>query len=229
MLNICDRVAVDGLVSGVACCCQVHVGTSLLSFNSLELGIVEISSIGQVFLLGGTEFLGLQPAEVVGVEFFHVRGGEALDGWWGDALAVLSVDSCSSGLGERFSVQVLRLNLWHVSGVTGDVLRLNVGVRAAQPVVSMLGEVSVLECVIKLIRIGRLRIEFTLGERRLSHGNVDVIVAWLVASLRDDLVDVASGASINIVLLGNMTSIARQVLFLVVDICHALQVFYLNY
>jgi len=164
VLDIGDRVAVERLVSGVAHSCQVHVCTFFLSLDALKLGVVEVGGIIQVFLLGRAVGGGFQHAEVVCVEFFHVGGGKPFDCRGSDAFAVLSIDSGAGRFSKRLSVQVFRLNLRDLSGIAGNVLRLHVSVGAAQPVVSVLGEVSVLQRVIELVGIWRFRVEFTLGK-----------------------------------------------------------------
>lgn len=89
MLNVGHGSAVHGLVTRVSNSGQVHVRTLFSRFNSLELSIVEICSIIQVLLLGGTVVIGFETTEIIDVELLHVRCMEALDRWGRNSLAVL--------------------------------------------------------------------------------------------------------------------------------------------
>ena len=80
--------------------------------------------------------------------------------------------------------------------------------------------VSVLQLIVKLICSRGLGVELTLSKLGLSNGDIDVIVAWFVASVGNDFVDITSSATIDIILFGNVTSVMGQVLLGVLDFLH---------
>lgn len=100
------------------------------------------------------------------------------------------------------------------------MLSLDVTSRSSEPVVSVLGVVAELKGFVEFISSRCVRVEFTLGERRLSYSDIDIVVAGLVASLSDDLVNVSGSAAIDVILFRDVTCVARQVLFGIFDVSH---------
>jgi hypothetical protein len=141
VLNFGHRLAVHRSMSRVPNSGEVLVGTGISSFNSLELGIVEVSSMFQVSLLGRA-LRDLQSTEVVLRESLCVGGSELVFGRRSDSFVELAVNGSSSSLSETRGVDVLRLNLGNVTGVSRDVLGLHVVSRSSKPVISVLGVIS---------------------------------------------------------------------------------------
>ncbi len=137
------------------------------------------------------------------------------------ALVVLCVDGSAGRLGERLAVEVLGLDLRYVTLVAWDVLSLQVLCGAAQPVFTFLRVVSISNVCALFVDSGRLRVVLTSGVGWLSNRDVDIVVAGLVACSHDDSVNVTGCASVHLVLFRSVPSVARQVLFLVVYLCHA--------
>jgi hypothetical protein len=169
---------------------------------------VEVGSIFEISLLSRA-FVDLQSAEVVFGEILSVRGSELIFGRRSDSLSVLAVNSSSRSLSEALCEDVLRLNLGDVARVPRDVLGLNVVSRTSEPVVSVLGVVAELQSFVEFISSGCVGVELSLGERRFAYSDINIVVAGLVASLGDDLINVSSSAAVNVVLLGHVTGVAR--------------------
>lgn len=138
MFDVCNGFTVDGLVARVTDGWQIHVGSSFLSFNTLEFCVMEVGSVIEISLLGWVFVLSLQSAEVVLTEFSGVGGSEAVD-WCGlRAFLVFSIDGAGSCLCKGFSVEVFRFDLRHVTCISGNVLGLDVIVGTTEPVGSVL-------------------------------------------------------------------------------------------
>jgi len=193
-------------MSGVSSSGQVVVSCLSVSLNSLELGIVEVSGVFQVSLLGRAVSY-LESAEVVFREIISIRSSELVLGRRADSFVELAVNSSSSSFSETLGVDVLRLNLRDVASVSGDVLSLDVVGGSSEPVITVLGVVSNLQSFVEFISLRCVGVELTLGERRFAYSNIDIVVAGLVACLSDDLVNVSSSAAVNVVLLGHVTSV----------------------
>ena len=180
---------------------------------------MEVASIGGVLELSRLHLV-IETAELVLVKFAGVRSREALNLWRHTTLNVLAVNGSTSSLGETLTVEVLRLNLGDVAGVLRDVLSLDVAVRAAEPIVALLRCVGVHNRLVVRVLVRRETVEVTLSVLGLAYTDVDVVVGGLVPSFGDDLVDIASSAAVNFVLLGNVAGVARKVLLVISDLCH---------
>jgi hypothetical protein len=213
---------------------SVVLGSSgILSLNSLEsiqsqrlekvkfylLGIVEVSGMFEISLLSRA-LSNLQSTEVILSKSFTVGGSELVLGRRADSFVEFAVDGSASSLSETLGIDVLRLNLGNVAWVTRNMLSLDVTSRSSEPVVSVLGVVAELKGFVEFISSRCVRVEFTLGERRLSYSDIDIVVAGLVASLSDDLVNVSGSAAIDVILFRDVTCVARQVLFGIFDVSH---------
>jgi hypothetical protein len=147
-------------------------------------------------------FSNLESTEVVFTEVSSIRSLELLTG------IELTVNSSSRSFSERLSVNVLRLNLRNITSISRNVLSLNIVSGTTEPVITMLGVVSKLKGIVEFISSRSIRVKLSLSERRLANSNIDIIVTGLVASSSDDLVDITSSTSIDVILLGNVTSVA---------------------
>jgi len=208
VLNFGHRLAIHRSMSGVPDSGEVLASTGIGSFNSLEFGIVEVSSVFQISLLGRA-LSDLQSAEVVLRESLCVRGCELVFGRWAYTFVEFAVNSSSGSFSETLGVDVLRLNLGNITGVSRDVLGLDVVSRSSEPVVSMLGVVAELKGFVEFISSWCVRVKLSLRERWLSYSDIDVVVTGLVSSLCDNLVNISSSASVDVILLGNVTGVAR--------------------
>jgi hypothetical protein len=148
-------------------------------------------------------FSNLESTEVVFTEVSSIRSLELLTG-----RSELTVNSSSRSFSERLSVNVLRLNLRNITSISRNVLSLNIVSGTTEPVITMLGVVSKLKGIVEFISSRSIRVKLSLSERRLANSNIDIIVTGLVASSSDDLVDITSSTSIDVILLGNVTSVA---------------------
>jgi hypothetical protein len=233
VLNFGHGLAVQRLMSRVPDGGVMLGSSGILSLNSLEsiqsqrlekdkfylLGIVEVSSVFEISLLGRA-LSNLQSTEVVLTKSLAVGSSELVLGRRVDSFVEFAVDGSTGSLSERLGIDVLRLNLRNVARVTGNMLSLNVVGRSSEPVISVLGVVAELKGFVEFISSRCVRVEFTLGKRRLSNSDIDIVVAGLVASLSDDLVNVSGSASVDVVLLGDVTCVARQVFFGIFDVSH---------
>ena len=183
------------------------------------LSIEELSSIGGVLLFARLS-LAVETSELFFFEFALSRGRETVSFWWHEAFHIFRVDSRTRGLSETASVQVFTLDLGNVTSVVRNVLGLDVGVGAAEPVLTLLGGVGDEQLFVGFILGRGTGVELALGELGLADRDVHVEVRWLVAGFGDDLVDVAGGAAENLVLLGHVASVARQVVLAVCVVSH---------
>jgi len=153
-------------------------------------------------------FSNLESTEVVFTEVSSIRSLELFLGRRVNSGNVLTVNSSSRSFSERLSVNVLRLNLRNITSISRNVLSLNIVSGTTEPVITMLGVVSKLKGIVEFISSRSIRVKLSLSERRLANSNIDIIVTGLVASLSNNLVDITSSTSIDVILLGNVTSVA---------------------
>ena len=178
-------------------------------------------------ILDVLDFSGLHSAikttELLLAELSLISSSETINLWRDKALHVLSVYSLAGGVGERLAVEVLTLDLGNVTGIVGNLLGFHVGSGTSGPVgavFAFVGEDDVLVFTV----LGRgLHVEVALSVLRLAHIDVNVVVGGVVGSLGDDFVNVAGGAAVDFVFLGDVSSVAREVLFLVSNFGHFLQ------
>lgn len=207
MLNFSHGLAVHRLMSRVAYSSKFMMGSLVGCFNSLKFSVVEVSSMFKISLLSRA-FSNLESTEVVFTEVSSIRSLELFLGRRVDSGNVLTVNSSSRSFSERLSVNVLRLNLRNITGISRNVLSLNIVSGTTEPVITMLGVVSKLKGIVEFISSRSIRVKLSLSERRLANSNIDIIVTGLVASLSNNLVDITSSTSIDVILLGNVTSVA---------------------
>lgn len=207
MLNFSHGLAVHRLMSRVAYSSKFMMGSLVGCFNSLKFSVVEVSSMFKISLLSRA-FSNLESTEVVFTEVSSIRSLELFLGRRVDSGNVLTVNSSSRSFSERLSVNVLRLNLRNITSISRNVLSLNIVSRTTEPVITMLGVVSKLKSIVEFISSRSIRVKLSLSERRLANSNIDIIVTGLVASLSNNLVDITSSTSIDVILLGNVTSVA---------------------
>lgn len=207
MLNFSHGLAVHRLMSRVAYSSKFMLGSLVGCFNSLKFSVVEVSSMFKISLLSRA-FSNLESTEVVFTEVSSIRSLELFLGRRVDSGNVLTVNSSSRSFSERLSVNVLRLNLRNITSISRNVLSLNIVSGTTEPVITMLGVVSKLKGIVEFISSRSIRVKLSLSERRLSNSNIDIIVTGLVASLSNNLVDITSSTSIDVILLGNVTSVA---------------------
>jgi len=156
----------------------------------------------------------LQSAEVVLAKLGLLHRLESLVERWLLSFVVLAVDSRSRGLSEGFTEEILRLDLWDVASIPRDVLGLQILSRTTEPVVSLFGVVTVRNGAALLVDRGGLRVVLAGGVRRLALEHVHVEVRWSVRSAHDNAVDITGSASVNLIFLGAMARVTRQVFFL---------------
>lgn len=207
MLNFSHGLAVHRLMSRVAYSSKFMMGSLVGCFNSLKFSVVEVSSMFKISLLSRA-FSNLESTEVVFTEVSSIRSLELFLGRRVDSGNVLTVNSSSRSFSERLSVNVLRLNLRNITSISRNVLSLNIVSGTTEPVITMLGVVSKLKGIVEFISSRSIRVKLSLSERRLANSNIDIIVTGLVASLSNNLVDITSSTSIDVILLGNVTSVA---------------------
>jgi len=194
-------------MSRVAYSSKFMLGSLVGCFNSLKFSVVEVSSMFKISLLSRA-FSNLESTEVVFTEVSSIRSLELFLGRRVDSGNVLTVNSSSRSFSERLSVNVLRLNLRNITSISRNVLSLNIVSGTTEPVITMLGVVSKLKGIVEFISSRSIRVKLSLSERRLTNSNIDIIVTGLVASLSNNLVDITSSTSIDVILLGNVTSVA---------------------
>lgn len=207
MLNFSHGLAVHRLMSRVAYSSKFMLGSLVGCFNSLKFSVVEVSSMFKISLLSRA-FSNLESTEVVFTEVSSIRSLELFLGRRVDSGNVLTVNSSSRSFSERLSINVLRLNLRNITSISRNVLSLNIVSGTTEPVITMLGVVSKLKGIVEFISSRSIRVKLSLSERRLTNSNIDIIVTGLVASLSNNLVDITSSTSIDVILLGNVTSVA---------------------
>jgi len=194
-------------MSRVAYSSKFMLGSLVGCFNSLKFSVVEVSSMFKISLLSRA-FSNLESTEIVFTEVSSIRSLELFLSRRVDSGNVLTVNSSSRSFSERLSVNVLRLNLRNITSISRNVLSLNIVSGTTEPVITMLGVVSKLKGIVEFISSRSIRVKLSLSERRLTNSNIDIIVTGLVASLSNNLVDITSSTSIDVILLGNVTSVA---------------------
>ena len=87
----------------------------------------------------------------------------------------------------------------------------------ANPVLTLQRMITVFELIQLRLLNWRIHMIVRLLVLRFAHGYVDVMGRWLLFCACQQVVDVAGGASINLILLGHVAGIARQVVLVVLD------------
>lgn len=134
-----------------------------------------------------------------------------------EALLVLAIDGLGGRLSEALTVEVLTAHLRNITLIARNVLSLDVLVGAADPVLALLRGVAILQLIVLDVLRSQVHVVIVLVEVRLANGDVDVVSRRLLLLLRDQLVDITGRAAIDLVLLGHVASVARQVLLIVLD------------
>lgn len=114
MLNFGHGLAVQRLMSRVSDSSVVLGSSGILSLNSLEFGIVEVSGMFEISLLSRA-LSNLQSTEVILSKSFTVGGSELVLGRRADSFVEFAVDGSASSLSETLGIDVLRLNLGNVA------------------------------------------------------------------------------------------------------------------
>ena len=174
---------------------------------------MEVRGISLILVLSGLLSV-LQSAEVVLAELGLLHRLKSLVERWLLTFVVLAIDSRSSGLSEGFTEEILRFDLWDVTSIPWNVLRLEVLSGTTEPVVSLFGVVAVRNGAALLVDRGGLGVVFAGGIRRLALEHVHIEVRWSVACTHDNAVDITGSASVYLIFLGAMASVTRQVFFL---------------
>lgn len=177
---------------------------------------MELSSIYLILDLSGANLV-LEVTELT-LAVFNLGSSLVLVVAWGDkSTDVLAVDRDASLFGERLAVEVLRVDLGDVTRVAGNVLGLHILGGATEPVLSVLGVVTVLELLVCFILSWGVGVEGSSGKLGLADCGLNIVVGGFVTGVGDDTVDVTSGASVDIILTGDKASVAGQVLLVVLD------------
>lgn len=177
---------------------------------------MELSSVLLVLDFGWAHLI-FEVAELA-LAKFNLGGGFVLVVSWGNNTAwVLAIDRDSSFFGERFAIEILRVDLGNVARVARDMLSFYVLGGATEPVLAVFGVVTVLKHLINFILGWWVRVESSSGELWFAHSDLNVVVGWLVASVGDDSVNITSGAAVHIIFTGNKACVAGQVLLVVLD------------
>lgn len=136
-----------------------------------------------------------------------------------DALLVLIVDGLCGSLGETLSVEIFTRDLRNVTSIAGNVLRFDVLGWTSNPVFSREGMISVLNLIELGVLDGRVDMVISLLISWLANRNIDVVLGWFLLLACEQVVDVARSAAVDLIFLGDVTRIARQILFVVFDEC----------
>lgn len=95
---------------------------------------------------------------------------------------------------------------------------------ASNPVLTILREIAKLQSLVLMILKRWLRVEGSLCEwllrNSLDRSNINVVVGWLVCLPCDDAVNIASGATVDVILLGNVACVSWKVLLVVSNVAH---------
>lgn len=134
-----------------------------------------------------------------------------------EAFLILIVDGLGGCLGKALTVEILTGDLWHITSIAWNVLCLDVLSWATDPVLALDRVVAELDLVELRVLGGRVDMVISLLICGLADSNVDVVLGWLLPLAGQQAVDVTGGAAIDLVLLGNVTGVAWQVLLVVFD------------
>ena len=124
------------------------------------IGVVDVLDFSWLNLL-------LESSKVIFAVLSLVLGSESIFNTVVQAGLILFIDGFASGLGEALTIQILAVNLRDVSGVTWNVLSLDVAIWATNPVLSLHRLVAELNG----LRLGVLE--------RWSHLIVVLLIVWL--------------------------------------------------
>jgi hypothetical protein len=95
------------------------------------------------------------------------------------------------------------------------VLRLNVLSGATGPVLTLLGEVTVLKFFISFIGCWWVRVQLSRSKLRLALCHLNIEVGGLIAGLGNYTVNVTGSASIDFILARDEACVTGQILFIV--------------
>lgn len=148
-----------------------------------------------------------------------------------NSLCVVTINCLSRSLCEALAVQVFTLNLRNITRVAWDMLRFKLIGGSTNPcfafgrIVSKLDILTIFKKVTKnidnLLFINRLVLRFevvTLFVCRFAHSNFNLVWRRFISLASNKSVDVSSGASEELSLLGNMTSVTWQEILLILDV-----------
>lgn len=195
---------------------EIHVGSLFCNFDTLELSVMEIVCVVDVFYFCWVNFL-FQHSEVIFTKFSGVLSLESVLNRVTKSNVIFSIDRFASRFGKTLSIEILTGNLRYVTSVSRDMLSLNISVRSSNPIDSFHRSISVLKGFSFLILSRWLNEIIILFIVWLGDSNINIIFGWLLSGLSDNLINVSSSTSEDLILFWNVTSVPWKIIFVVVD------------
>lgn len=156
-------------------------------------------------------------AELLFVELTLGRGLKPLIGGRDETFASyeLFIDCAAGFFRKGLAKDIFRLYLGDVASIARYVLSFDVGGGTTEPVFSLLRIIAERNRLAFKVLGRRVRVEFSGRKLRLALRHLHIVVGRLVARVSNDAVNVASRAPVDVILAGNETSVAGQVLLVV--------------
>jgi len=125
-------------------CWEVHVSSLFCDFDSLELSVMEIICIVNIFYFCWVNLL-FQSSEVIFTEFSGVLSLESVLNRVTKSSVILSIDRLASSFGKTLSIEILTSNLRYVTSISRDMLSLDICVWSSNPIDSFHRSISILK------------------------------------------------------------------------------------
>jgi hypothetical protein len=182
------------------------------------LGIMEVVCIIDIFYLSWVDLLLKRPKIVFAV-LHVVWGGEYFSSGMLSSFLILFVNCLPGGFGKTLTVEVLTCYLRNVASIPRNMLSLDVGVGTSDPVWTLVGVVAVLKGLGLQVFRWWVYLVVVLLVIWFWNGYIDVVFWVWNPWFCDDFIDTACSATEDFVFLGNVTGVAREVVFAIVDEC----------
>ena len=163
--------------------------------------------------------LMLKRPEIIFAEFCGVLGCENFSRWVLSASLVLVINCLPGSFGKTFTVEIFTCYLRNVACISWDMLCLHIGIGASNPVWANIGVVAILKSLSLEVLNWWIDLIVVLLVVWFRNWNIDIVFWVWNTWFGDDFIDTASSAAEDFVFLGNVTGVAGEVGFAIVDEC----------
>jgi hypothetical protein len=112
---------------------KIHICFLFCDFNSLELSVMEMISIINVFNLCWVKFL-FKCSEIIFIIFCCIFSCKCLPYWMLETLLIFTIYSFSSCFGKTLTEEIFTSCLWYVTSISGNMLCLNILCWSSYPI-----------------------------------------------------------------------------------------------
>ena len=85
------------------------------------------------------------------------------------------------------------------------------------PILTFEGGIAVFHLIKFFLLLGWVDMEVSLFVHGLANCDVNIVLRWFLCNAREQVVNIPSRATVNLILFGNVTSVAGQIVLLVFD------------